>query len=111
MGIRLFHVTSTADTEAILKDGFQDGHSHYLTDSEWEGVWLIDNPDLRPDFDADQVVLQVDLELDESELIHEYEWVGERKPYREFLLPAELVNRLGKVQIAPSLGPTASEEG
>ena len=100
MGFSLFHVTSAANAETILKEGFQDDRGPYLTNSEWEGVWLIDNPDLRPDFDPGQVVLQVDLELDESDLIHEYEWVGEPKTYREFLLPAELVNRLGNVQLS-----------
>ncbi len=109
MGFRLFHVTSATGAAAILKEGFADDRGRYSSSSEWQGVWLRDDPGLRPD--AGEAILVVDIDLEESALIHEYEWIGERKAYREFLLPAELVNRLAEVRLAPASEPPPATEG
>ena len=33
----------------------------------------------------------------ESALVEEHEWVEERKPYREFLTPARIINKHGTI--------------
>jgi hypothetical protein len=42
----------------------------------------------------------VTIEIDES-IVVEYEWIEEGKPYRQFLVPAAVVNEHGKVMVAP----------
>ena len=34
-----------------------------------------------------------------DEVLAEYEWVEDGKPYREFLIPAEIVNRYGPPEL------------
>jgi hypothetical protein len=33
----------------------------------------------------------------ERSLVEEYEWIEEGKPYREFLVPATIINRYGTI--------------
>ena len=89
--MRFFHITSTANAEAILKEGFRDGPGHYLTDQEWTGVWVSTEP--FDAYDADAKTL-VTIEIPED-VISEFEWVEEGKPIREWLIPAALLNRYG----------------
>ena len=89
---RYFHRTTRKAVNAILASGFRDRTGKYLTDRQWRGVWLSDIP-----LDIDQgarggVLLQVQLPPD---LVEQYEWKEEGKPYREFLVPANLINRRG----------------
>ena len=44
-----------------------------------------------------EALLQVEVE---EPLIAAYEWVAEGKPYREWLIPADVLNGLGKVKLA-----------
>jgi hypothetical protein len=73
-----------------MRSGFRDGRGTYLTSEVWDGVWLSDVP-LDPSEGADGVDLLV-IEMPEN-VVEEYEWVEEGKTYREFLIPAEVVNR------------------
>jgi hypothetical protein len=77
-----------------LRGGFKDGKGNYLTDREWLDVWLSDQPlgyNEGLPLDA-EVVFEVELDLPQG-AISDYEWVEEGKPYREWLMPAALVNR------------------
>ena len=102
--MQLFHTTYAAD--AILTEGFRDGLGTYLTDQIYYGVWLADRTvDANEGADGDTVLV---LDIPE-EVIAPYEWVAEwpepdpsipaeviaRLAYREFLVPAEIVNRYG----------------
>jgi hypothetical protein len=40
----LYHRTTPEAAEAILKDGFRNATSKYLTDQRWSGVWLSSKP-------------------------------------------------------------------
>jgi hypothetical protein len=83
----LYHRTSAAD--AILRDGFKDTTGYYLTSTEYNGVWFSDVPlDGNEGADGDMLLA---VEIPE-EVIAEYEWIEEGKPYREWLIPADLVN-------------------
>jgi len=99
--MRLFHRTHHA--AAILREGFRDGEGSYLTDRTLRGVWLSDFPlDENAGADGDQL-LQVDVP-DAVALDHEV--VEEGKTYREFLIPADVLNRCGPPRLV-----SADEEG
>ena len=65
-----------------------------MTETEHTGVWLSsevldENEGARGD-----VVFTVEVPSHE---IEPFEWIEEGKPYREFLVPADVLNRLGKI--------------
>jgi hypothetical protein len=102
MAIKLFHRTSAKVAKAIVQSGLKDGTGNYLTENEYSGVWLSNVP-----LDADEgargdTVLEVTLDISEKEL-EEYEWVEEGQPYREWLIPASLINGKAIVRVVPSL--------
>jgi hypothetical protein len=68
----------------------------YLTPNLWQGVWVSDRPlDINEGADGDTYLV---LEIPES-AVAEYEWVEVKKPYREFLLPADMLNEYGPPQV------------
>ena len=85
--MKLFHATEAY--EQIERDGFRDGTGKYLTDFEFTGVWVSAEPlDDHPSPEARHFEIEVgDLNLEP------FEWVEEGKPYREFLVPAEVLNQ------------------
>ena len=88
----------TKTPERILREGFRDAQGTYLTGEVWSGVWLIDRP-LPVNAAEGETLLRVDIE---EEILANHEWVEEGKPYREFLVPADVVNEHGtKPIIAP----------
>jgi hypothetical protein len=98
----LYHRTSRECAESILKEGFRDGTGKYLTEQTHAGVWLSVEP-----LDAgegglyggdDTRLLAVDIDLSEFELTT-YEWVEEGKDYREFLIPASILNSRSRSRI------------
>ena len=92
--MKLYHTTYAA--EAILRDGFRDGEGYYLTAHLWSGVWLADRPlDINEGADGDTVLC---LDIPE-EAVRPYEWIKDFKGYREFLVPASLVNKWGPITI------------
>jgi hypothetical protein len=61
-----------------------------MTTSWHEGVWLSDSPlSINEGADGDDL-LAIEIPAD---VIADYEWIEELKPYREWLVPAEIVNR------------------
>jgi hypothetical protein len=93
----LYHKTTAANAEQILRDGFRDGVGTYMTLREHRGVWLSNVPlDIDEGAEGD-ILLQVG-ELPEQ-AIAEYEWIEDGKPYREWLIPARLINELASVRI------------
>jgi hypothetical protein len=88
--MKSFHRTAAADK--ILSDGFRNGSGRYLTDEQHEGVWLADRTlDEDPGAGAYTVLA---VEVPES-VVSDYEWVEDGKSYREFLVPADLLNQFG----------------
>ena len=91
-----YHTTDAADQ--ILHDGFRDATGSYmLANFELTGVFLGDSPmDINEGAKGDQV-LQVefpdDVDLGDFELIEEY------KPYREWCVPAALINACATVTL------------
>ena len=82
--LAVFHRTTKDAAAKILQGGFRDITSRYLTDREWSGVWVSDRP------------------LDNSEGASgeaRLEWVEEGKPFREWLVPAAVLNDAGTVRL------------
>lgn len=88
--MKLFHPTRHA--ASILRDGFGEMTGTYLTPTDHSGVWLFDRPleDYVGDDDPD---VMLELEIPED-VVAPFEWFA-GLPYREFLLPARVVNRYG----------------
>ncbi len=70
-----------------------------MTDSPHTGMWLSDVPLSVNEGARGDVLLRVDLPLPEGEIVR-YEWVQADLPYREFLLPAAIINPIAKVRVA-----------
>jgi hypothetical protein len=60
-----------------------------MTEQVWRGVWLSDRPLDSDEGACGDVVLFIEIP---EEIIAEYEWIQDMG-YREFLVPAEIVDR------------------
>ena len=97
-GIKLHHFTTAEAARAILESGFKDGTGSYMTNRLHTGVWLSDVPMSDADGGPDNgVLLEVQLRIS-ARTLRTYEWIEEGKPYREFLIPARIVNAHGSVR-------------
>jgi hypothetical protein len=89
--MRFYHRTTKKNAEAILASGFRDGVGNYLAQHIWSGVWLSDVPlDVNEGADGD-TLLEVTVDLG-KDVLDGYEWVEEGKGYREWLVPADVLN-------------------
>jgi len=94
--MRVYHRTSGEAAAAIKEAGFRDAEGTYLTRNVYRGVWFADQPlDINEGADG-EVVFEVEVP---EPALSEYEWIEEGKPYREFLVPAEVVNRWRVVEV------------
>jgi hypothetical protein len=94
----LYHRAPDAVAKAILQAGFRDGTGTYMTTREWTGTWLSNIPLDINEGAVGGVLLRVELTLDEA-AIAEFEWIEEGKPYREWLVPASLINTYSTVRV------------
>ncbi len=85
---------------SILSDRFRNRTGKYMTDRKLTGICLSDVPlDVNEGGTAaHDTVLRVTLDIPESELA-EWELVEEGKPYREWLIPARIINQCGVISI------------
>ena len=95
--LTVYHCTNEAAARQILADGFRDTTARYLTDREWSGVWLSDRPLNNSEGASGEILLQVKIA---EEVLKPYEWIEEGKPYREWLVPARILNQDGQVSRA-----------
>src|ERR1035437_7645319 len=87
--MRLYHATTPGVADLIMGSGFRDARGTYMTEHEHEGVWLSAEPlTINEGADGEEILA---MEMPDDVVVP-YEWVEEGKPYREFLVPAELVN-------------------
>src|SRR5438093_4209336 len=94
--MRVYHRTRGESVRQILADGFRDGEGSYMTEQTWRGVWVSDRPlDINEGAAGDYLLV---LKIPDH-VFCEYEWVEEGKPYREALIPADVLNRYGKPTI------------
>jgi hypothetical protein len=97
--MKLYHRTYAAD--AILRDGFRDGKSDFLTLDVDPGVWVTDRPLDERDGALGNVVLVIS-GVPEAE-IASLEWRRSRhpQPFRQFMIPAAILNRFPIIGIYP----------
>ena len=105
--MKLYHGTTAAACTAILAEGFSDGVGRYMTTAEHRGVWLSDRLLDENEGAPTEALLIVDID---SRLIAPYEWVNEPPMgYREFLIPAAIVNAHGKVTVTDWIAEAEKE--
>jgi hypothetical protein len=97
--VRLYHSTTPEAAEKIAADGFRDSSGHYGTSREHSGVWLSDVPLDENEGTSGNTLLFVDFALSEEE-IADFEWIEEWKTYREWQIPADLINENASVRVA-----------
>ena len=95
--MRFFHRTSPTVAAAILAEGFRDGTGTYLTTNTYTGVWISDQALDENEGAFGDTLLSIDIP---EEVVSEFEWIEEGKGHREFLVPAEIVNRFGPPNVA-----------
>jgi hypothetical protein len=92
----LYHRTHNVD--AVLCDGFRDGEGSYgMEDFTLRGVFLSDKPLSIHEGAGGDKLLEVTLPNDCCDFSY-YELVEDGKPYREWCIPAEIINRHGTVR-------------
>jgi hypothetical protein len=95
--MNFYHRTYHAD--AILRGGFRDEEGSYgMEDFTIRGVFLSDKPLDGNEGAGGDKLLEVRLP-DECCDFSYYELVEEGKPYREWCIPAEIINRYGTVRL------------
>src|SRR5262245_8840384 len=94
--LTLFHRTARTTAERILRSGFRDTTARYLTDREWSGVWVADRPLDNSEGASGEALVQVEIA---EEILTDYEWIEEGKPYREWLVPADILNKYGRIEL------------
>ena len=93
---KLYHRTNRVAAWRIMRHGFRDSTNYYMTQRMESGVWLSSLPPVPASGD---VLLQVDTDLEENELA-QYELVTKTKTgYREWLVPAAVINPRMKVSV------------
>lgn len=102
----LYHVTNDKSAESILTSGFRDNTGTYMTGEEHTGVWVSNIPLDENEGAAGGIVLKITSALSEVD-IGGFEWIEEDKPYREWLVPAQLLNSTSQVS---QLGPDEEAE-
>jgi hypothetical protein len=97
-----YHRTNGITAREIIDGGFSDTSGYFLNNRIWTGVWLSSIPvDGEQDAEEDSF-LMVKLDIDERELSR-WEWMAEGRSYREWLVPAAIVNRCAAVEMVQQL--------
>jgi hypothetical protein len=96
--ITLYHRTSEDIARQIVAHGFRDGEGYYMTSRLHTGVWVSDQPLDCNEGANGNALIRIELAKEESE-IASFEWIEDGKPYREWLIPAALLNSAGKLEI------------
>jgi hypothetical protein len=90
--MRLYHRTTMVNAALILREGFVDRSDRYTSDFGVQGVWFSDQPKVPDECDAGEAVVLVDFDA-RTRFLSSFEWTeDETDDYKEWLIPAELVN-------------------
>jgi hypothetical protein len=92
--MRLYHPTLHA--AEILRDGFGEISGTYLTESNHSGVWMFDRQ-VERQMGGSAEATMLELEVPEA-IALPYETVG-KLPYRQFLMPAGILNFYGPPRV------------
>lgn len=89
-----YHRTNADNARAIIESGFKNISGYFMSNRIWTGVWLSSIP---VECVAGDTLLMVKMDIDQRELTH-WEWASEGRSYREWLIPAGIVNRGATVE-------------
>jgi hypothetical protein len=92
--MKVYHPTIHA--AEILRDGFGERSGTYLTPTDYSGVWVFDRPvdrSIGGGPDAEMLVLEIP-----DSVVEPFE-TGGSLPYRQFLVPAALLNLYGPARL------------
>ena len=107
--MRLYPSTTPESAEKIVADGFRDSSGYYMIPDKTSGVWLAEMPLDANEGTRGDTTLIVDLAVSEQD-IAEYEWIEEGKPYREWQIPAKLINENASIRLATEEEVDEAEE-
>lgn len=95
--MKFYHITTNKNAKLIVKNGFKDGVGSYgVVDSKTgqskisKGVFLSNEVFLQRIKDEDDCVFVINIPVGE---IKQYEWIEEIKSYREWCVPAKIINK------------------
>ena len=83
-----------------MRFGFRNGHGFYGIDVVQSGIWLSEYPLSSDEGAHGDTVLRIITPLN-PQLFRHYERIEPGKPYREWCVPAKIVNHLGKIVVLP----------
>jgi hypothetical protein len=91
-----YHCTDSAST--ILREGFRDAEGTYgLEEVTLRGVFISDQPlSIQEGAKGDQIL---EIILPSNCDLSDYELIEEGKPYREWHVPANVLNENGQVRL------------
>lgn len=93
--MKLFHEAPREDAGAILRDGFSE-----LADALRPGISVADVP---PRLGRNRVLLEIATDLSHADLLpyayNQHQWPPSGNAYREWRIPAELLNRYPRVVV------------
>jgi hypothetical protein len=93
----LFHSTTEDAAASILREGFNDVTGTYMTGLWLTGVWVSNVPLDVNEGAKGNVLLRIALALP-AVALSDFEVVEEGKGYREWVIPATLLNEHGSVK-------------
>ena len=99
--VTLYHVTTTENAEAILRNGFAEREAFFGASAMRIGVWLSGRPLNPAEGASGDAILAVAFNVEPRELSF-YELVDDGKSFRQWCLPASLIRAHGKVSIVPT---------
>jgi hypothetical protein len=85
----LYHVTTTEGAAGIEANGFSDAAGYYRQEADRAGVWIADTPQPVGTGIASPVVFEIDAPVS---ALAEYEWSEAGKTFRQWLVPASVLN-------------------
>lgn len=91
----VYHHTDRAGEYQIAARGFRDSETTYLAGAGRRGVWVSDRPLAESEDAAGDVVFRVVLQLPTPDALDAYEWREDGQSYREWCVPAALLNEWG----------------
>jgi hypothetical protein len=89
--VKAYHLTRAKHAASIREHRFRDSTHTFMTTKEHTGVWVSDRPVWElANFEFEEAAI-LHAEIDES-LLAPYEWIEDGKTYREWLVPAAVLN-------------------
>jgi hypothetical protein len=101
--IDLYHRTTKAAALRILQQGFRDQSGKRPAFGRWKGVWLSDREPEKVRGIRGRALLIVTIDMSMANLAI-YELIVDDQPGRVFVLPAEIIELVGRIRRIDAVG-------